>query len=267
MIISKAIIPAGGRGTRFLPVSRVVPKEMLPVLDKPSIQYVVEEAYEAGFSYIIIVIGKNKSLIQDHFKDCFQNVTYVLQNEPKGLGHAVWVARHNIGNEYFAVLLPDDILIGSPAIGQLAKMAFQYNSSVIAVQETAESELSNYGVVHIGKVLSSNLMELAGIVEKPKAGTAPSNLAVVGRYILSPTIFDILEKQKFDLSGEIQLTDAISKLLLSERVLACKVEGLRYDTGTPMGLLKASLGVALGSRVHSDGILQHLGGLRHETRI
>ncbi len=283
MLITKAIIPAGGLGTRFLPATKAIPKEMLPILDKPSIQYVVEEGIKAGIKNYIMVTGKNKTVIEDHF-DAHQeldfflkskgkqslldgvssimqnaNFIYVRQQEPLGLGHAVWTARHSIGKEYVAVLLPDDIFTGVSVIAQLAQVAAQEKCSVIAVQEVPSHELSRYGVIDIRKQFSPNLFQIKDVVEKPNEADAPSNLAIVGRYILSPTIFEILDEQQVGVGGEIQLTDAIQKLLQSrEKVFAYKIQAERYDTGTPFGLLKASIDTALRSGQYGDAMLAYL---------
>lgn len=283
MFVTKAIIPAGGLGTRFLPATKAIPKEMLPILDKPSIQYVVEEGIKAGIKNYIMVTGKNKTVIEDHF-DSHQelstflkskgklslldgvssvmqsaNFIYVRQQEPLGLGHAVWTARHSIGKEYVAVLLPDDIFAGISVIAQLAQVAQQEKCSVIAVQEVPSNELSRYGVVDIRKQFSPNLFQIKDLVEKPKESEAPSNLAIVGRYILSPTIFEILDEQQIGVGGEIQLTDAIQRLLQSrEKVFAYKVPSERYDTGTPFGLLKASIDAALRSGQYGEAMLSYL---------
>ncbi len=283
MFVKKAIIPAGGLGTRFLPATKAIPKEMLPILDKPSIQYVVEEGIKAGIKNYIMVTGKNKTVIEDHFdghQELFAflkskgkqslldgvtsimqnaNFIYVRQQEPLGLGHAIWTARHSIGKEYVAVLLPDDIFTGISVIGQLAQVAAQEKCSVIAVQEVPSHELSRYGIIDIRKQFSPNLFQIKNLVEKPKESEAPSNLAIVGRYILSPTIFEVLEEQQVGVGGEIQLTDAIQRLLHSrEKVFAYKVQSERYDTGTPFGLLKASIDAALRSNQYGEAMLAHL---------
>lgn len=292
MLITKAIIPAGGLGTRFLPATKAIPKEMLPILDKPSIQYVVEEGIKAGIKNYIMVTGKNKTVIEDHFDSNNElatflkskgkqslldgvssvmnhaNFIYIRQQEPLGLGHAVWTARHAISKEYVAVLLPDDIFTGMSVIGQLAQIAAQEKCSVIAVQEVPSHELPRYGVIDIRKQFSPNLFQIKDLVEKPKESEAPSNLAIVGRYILSPTIFDILEEQKTGINGEIQLTDAIKQLLQSrEKVFAYKIQSERYDTGTPFGLLKASISAALKNDQYSGAMMAHLKELDKEFLV
>ena len=284
MIVSKAIIPAGGLGTRFLPATKTTPKEMLPILDKPAIQYIVEEGFKSGIKNFAVVTGKNKSAIEDHFDTYPElenflksknkeellegiskiiqatNFMYVRQREPLGLGHAIWTARHVIGKEYVGVFLPDDIITGTvPAMAQLMQIASQEKCNVLAVQEVPIDQVSRYGVISIRKQFSPNLFQVRDLIEKPKVSDAPSNLAIVGRYILSPAIFDVLEDLKIGTGGEIQLTDAIQALLLSgEKVFAYKVQGERYDVGTPMGLLRANLDFALRHPKYSEEVLGYL---------
>ncbi|MFH1832295.1 MAG: UTP--glucose-1-phosphate uridylyltransferase GalU [bacterium] len=284
MNVTKAIIPAGGLGTRFLPATKTMPKEMLPILDKPAIQYIVEEGISSGIQNFIVVTGKNKNVIEDHF-DYFPelekflkfkkksellagitkivnvaNFVYVRQKEPLGLGHAVWSAKHVIGREHVAIFLPDDIIDGAtPAIAQLMKVAAQEKCNVVAVQEVPLEDVSNYGIIGIRKQFSPNLFQIKELVEKPSIAQAPSNLAIVGRYILSPGIFDVLDEMKIGTGGEIQLTDAIQSLLLSgEKVFALKFSGKRYDIGTPLGLLKANIDFALKHPRYSRDILGYL---------
>ncbi|MGO3726772.1 UTP--glucose-1-phosphate uridylyltransferase GalU, partial [Staphylococcus carnosus] len=234
--IKKAVIPAAGLGTRFLPATKAMPKEMLPILDKPTIQYIVEEAARAGIEDIIIVTGKHKRAIEDHFDNQMElesnlrekgkdellekvqhstqlaNIFYVRQREQKGLGHAIWTARQFIGNEPFAVLLGDDIVESdNPAIKQLMDVYDETNKSVIGVQTVPESETHRYGIVKPEKQ-DGRLYEVEKFVEKPAPGTAPSNLAIMGRYVLKPEIFDYLSTQDKGSGGEIQLTDAIERL-------------------------------------------------------
>lgn len=289
-MVTKAIIPAGGLGTRFLPATKTTPKEMLPILDKPAIQYIVEEGVKSGIKNYVVITGKNKSVIEDHF-DTFPelenfleskkkkhlleplgkiieatNFIYIRQKEPLGLGHAIWSARHVIGKEYIAVFLPDDIIIHPlPAISQLMQIAQQEKCSVVAVQEVPLNQVSNYGVIGIRKQFSPNLFQIRELIEKPTAAQAPSNLAIVGRYILSPTIFEALDELKIGANGEIQLTDAIQSLLLSgEKVFAYKIQGVRYDTGNPMGLLKANIDLALRHPKYADDLLEYLQELDRE---
>lgn len=282
-MVTKAIIPAGGLGTRFLPATKTTPKEMFPVLDKPAIQYIVEEGLKSGIKNYVVVTGKNKIVIEDHFdpypelenfleskkkKDLLEGLTkiinatnfiYVRQKEPLGLGHAIWTARHVVGKEYVAVFLPDDIIIHPvPAISQLMQVAQQEKCNVVAVQEVPLNNVSSYGVIGIRKQFSPNLFQVKELVEKPSPADAPSNLAIIGRYILSPSIFEALDELKVGANGEIQLTDAIQTLLLSgEKVFAYKVQGVRYDIGNPMGLLKANIDLALRNPKYADILLEY----------
>jgi UTP--glucose-1-phosphate uridylyltransferase len=266
--IRKAIIPAAGLGTRFLPATKAMPKEMLPIIDKPTIQYIVEEAIESGIEDIIIVTGKGKRAIEDHFDINFeleqnliikekydllekvQNVSkvdihYIRQKEPLGLGHAVWCARKFIGNEPFGVLLGDDIVKGkSPGLKQLMEQFEVTGGSILGVQEVPEQETYRYGIVHPYN-LTGNLYRVKSLVEKPKTGTAPSNLAIMGRYVLVPEIFGFLENFEKGRDGEIQLTDAIQKLNQVKPVFAFKFEGRRFDVGEKLGFIKTTIEFAL----------------------
>ncbi len=294
MDIKKAIIPAAGLGSRFLPATKVIPKEMLPLIDKPAIQAVVEEGIKGNIKNFILVSGRNKKAIEDHF-DSFPGLeqilkekgkeklleplakiiklvdfTYVRQHEPLGLGHAIWTARHTIGKEYIAVMLPDDIVTGAiPAIAQLIKIATQERCNVIAVKEVPIEEISRYGVIEIKKQFSPNLFQVKRVTEKPKPSEAPSNLAIIGRYILSPSIFEALEKTEYGSNGELQLTDAIQSLIFSggEKVFALKIQGTRYDTGTPMGWLKTNIALALKHPQYSEEIAKYLKQLDKEMLI
>lgn len=289
-MITKAIIPAGGLGTRFLPATKSLPKEMLPIFDKPAIQYIVEEGMKSGIKNFVVVTGRNKNVIEDHFDihpelEAFlrtknkselmdgisrlvtnSNFIYVRQKEPLGLGHAVWSAKHVIGNEQVAVFLPDDIIMGkTPTMAQLIQIALQEKCNVVAVQEVPMDEVSRYGIIGVRKQFSPNLFQVKELVEKPLVSEAPSNLAIVGRYVLSPKIFDVLDQQHLGRGGEIQLTDAIQELLLSgEKVFAYKIQGERYDIGTPLGLLKANLDYALRHPRHAEVVLEYLKGLDKE---
>ncbi|MGG0492163.1 UTP--glucose-1-phosphate uridylyltransferase GalU [Priestia megaterium] len=266
--VKKAIIPAAGLGTRFLPATKAMPKEMLPIVDKPTIQYIIEEAIESGIEDIIIVTGKGKRAIEDHFdnapeleqnlveKEKFEllekvrqsanvEIHYIRQKEPKGLGHAVWCARKFIGDEPFAVLLGDDIVQAeTPCLRQLMNQYDETLSSVIGVQTVTENETNRYGIVD---PISSNgrRYQVDTFVEKPALGTAPSNLAIMGRYIFTPEIFKFLEQQEVGAGGEIQLTDAIQKLNEIQRVFAYDFEGKRYDVGEKLGFIQTSLEFAL----------------------
>lgn len=294
MEISQAIIPAAGLGTRFLPATKITPKEMLPLLDKPAIQYVVEEAVRSGIKDFVMVLNKTKKSIEDHFDTLVElqshltsrnkqesldsiakiielaRFAYVRQHEPRGLGHAVWSAKHVIGNKHVAIMLPDDIIMGPvPGLAQLMKIALQERCSVIAVQEVPLADVSRYGIINIKKQISPNLFQIRDVVEKPSQIEAPSNLAIVGRYILSPDIFDALEDSKTGALGEIQLTDGIQKLLLSgEKVFGYKLQGThRYDVGTPLDWLKANIACALRHQAFGDDMLSYLIELDREMIV
>jgi UTP--glucose-1-phosphate uridylyltransferase len=286
----KGIIPAAGFGTRFLPSTKAIPKEMLPILDKPSIQYVVEEGINSAIKDFVVVTSKNKASIEDHF-DLYQeletilllrkkedlltsinkilktaNFLYIRQTEQLGLGHAIWTARKAFSKEHLAVFLPDDIFTGSiPAMAQLIKIANQEKCNVIAVQEVPKKDVSRYGIIDIRRQFSPNLFQVKELVEKPDVTSAPSNLAIVGRYVLSPNIFDSLENLKFGAGGEIQLTDGIQNLLLNgEKVFAYKVQGKRYDAGTPLGWIKTNIDFALKHPKYAKEIMSYLQDLDKE---
>lgn len=269
MKVKKAIIPAAGLGTRFLPATKAMPKEMLPIVDKPAIQYIVEEAIESGIEDIIIVTGKGKRAIEDHFDHSFEleqnllhkgkldllsevqkssnmvDIHYIRQKEPKGLGHAIWCARKFIGDEPFAVLLGDDIVKAkTPCLKQMMEQYDRYNASILGVQTVKEEEVCRYGIVDCSMV-DNGLFTVHNLVEKPKREEAPSNLAILGRYILSPKIFDILGTQKPGAGDEIQLTDAIAALNKLEAVYAYDFEGKRYDVGEKMGFIQTTIELAL----------------------
>ncbi len=269
MKVKKAIIPAAGLGTRFLPATKAMPKEMLPIVDKPAIQYIVEEAINSGIEDIIIVTGKGKRAIEDHFDHSFEleqnliekgkydlldqvqkpskmvDIHYIRQKEPKGLGHAVWCARKFIGDEPFAVLLGDDIIISEkPCLKQMIEQYERYNASILGVQMVGTKEVSRYGIVD-GPVIRDRFYNVEGLIEKPDKDEAPSNLAIMGRYILNPKIFDILAKQGPGSGGEIQLTDAVAKLNQYEAVYAYDFEGIRYDVGEKMGFIQTTIELAL----------------------
>lgn len=269
MKVRKAIIPAAGLGTRFLPATKAMPKEMLPIVDKPTIQYIVEEAIESGIEDIIIVTGKGKRAIEDHFDNSFEleqnlfekgkfellnevqksskmvDIHYIRQKEARGLGHAIWCARKFIGNEPFAVLLGDDIVQAEkPCLKQMIEQYDRYTSSIIGVQTVLPDEVSRYGIVD-GREIHDRLFSVNNLVEKPKKEDSPSNIAIMGRYILSPKIFEILENQKPGAGGEIQLTDAIAELNRTEAVYAYDFEGIRYDVGEKIGFIKTTIEMAL----------------------
>ncbi|MFP3845031.1 UTP--glucose-1-phosphate uridylyltransferase GalU [Priestia filamentosa] len=279
--IKKAIIPAAGLGTRFLPATKAMPKEMLPIVDKPTIQYIVEEAVASGIEDIIIVTGKGKRAIEDHFDyspELEQNllekgkmeilekvrqssnvdIHYIRQKEPKGLGHAVWCARNFIGNEPFAVLLGDDIVEAeTPSLRQLIEQYEETLSSVIGVQTVGEDQTHRYGIVD-PSYNRGRRYEVNNFVEKPAPGTAPSNLAIMGRYVFTPEIFKFLEEQEIGAGGEIQLTDAIQKLNVIQRVFAYDFEGKRYDVGEKLGFIQTSVEFALQHEDLRNELLQYL---------
>ncbi|WNQ10832.1 UTP--glucose-1-phosphate uridylyltransferase GalU [Paenibacillus aurantius] len=279
--VRKAIIPAAGLGTRFLPATKAMPKEMLPIIDKPTIQYIVEEAVEAGIEDIIIVTGKGKRAIEDHFDHAFElesnleskgklklleevqrsskvDIYYTRQKEPKGLGHAVWCARRFIGDEPFAVLLGDDIVRAeTPCLKQLIQQYEATGQPVIGVQPVSDQETERYGIID-PSYRTGRLYGVKGFVEKPAPGQAPSNLAIMGRYLLTPEIFDILEKQERGSGGEIQLTDAIQKLNGIREVNAYHFEGTRYDVGEKLGFINTILDFALQNKELRDSVLHSL---------
>ncbi|MDQ1143757.1 UTP--glucose-1-phosphate uridylyltransferase [Bacillus sp. SORGH_AS 510] len=283
--VRKAIIPAAGLGTRFLPATKAMPKEMLPIVDKPTIQYIVEEAVAAGIEDIIIVTGKGKRAIEDHFDAASElernliekekydildkvqystnlaDIHYIRQKEPKGLGHAVWCARNFIGNEPFAVLLGDDIVqSNTPCLKQLINHYEETFSSVIGVQTVSENETHRYGIIDPSSQ-EGRLYQVNNFVEKPKPGTAPSNLAIMGRYILTPEIFMFLDRQEKGAGGEIQLTDAIQKLNEIQRVFAYDFEGKRFDVGEKFGFVKTTIEFALQHEDLHDDMIDYLRSL------
>ena len=284
--IKKAIIPAAGLGTRFLPATKAMPKEMLPILDKPTIQYIVEEAARAGIEDIIIVTGKHKRAIEDHFDNQKElemileekgktdllekvnystelaNIFYVRQKEQKGLGHAIYSARQFIGNEPFAVLLGDDIVESiQPAIKQLMDTYEETGKSVIGVQEVNENDTHRYGIIDpLGK--NGRQYEVNQFVEKPKQGTAPSNLAIMGRYVLTPDIFEYLANQGKGAGGEIQLTDAIERMNKESQVYAYDFEGERYDVGEKLGFVKTTIEFALKDQEMNEALTKFIKQLK-----
>ncbi|MGY3481583.1 UTP--glucose-1-phosphate uridylyltransferase GalU [Staphylococcus cohnii] len=284
--IKKAIIPAAGLGTRFLPATKAMPKEMLPILDKPTIQYIVEEAARAGIEDIIIVTGKHKRAIEDHFDNQKElemileekgktdllekvnystelaNIFYVRQKEQKGLGHAIYSARQFIGNEPFAVLLGDDIVESiQPAIKQLMDTYEETGKSVIGVQEVNENDTHRYGIIDpLGK--NGRQYEVNQFVEKPKQGTAPSNLAIMGRYVLTPDIFEYLANQGKGAGGEIQLTDAIERMNKESQVYAYDFEGERYDVGEKLGFVKTTIEFALKDQEMKEALTKFIKQLK-----
>ncbi|SIS82448.1 UTP--glucose-1-phosphate uridylyltransferase GalU [Salimicrobium salexigens] len=286
MKVKKAIIPAAGLGTRFLPATKAQPKEMLPIVDKPTIQYIVEEAVESGIEDIIIVSGRGKRAIEDHFDKSYEleekleekekyellkevedisnlaNIHYIRQKEQKGLGHAIATASRFIGNEPFAVLLGDDIVQanGTPCLRQLMDVYEKEEASVVGVQDVPESQVSSYGIIKTknNEELSDGYVEVEDLVEKPALEDAPSNLAIMGRYILTPEVFDILETLPPGAGNEIQLTDAIKKLTNAQKVLAYNFVGERFDIGNKLGFIDAQIDFALNRSDLKEDILQLL---------
>jgi UTP--glucose-1-phosphate uridylyltransferase len=280
--VKKAIIPAAGLGTRFLPATKAMPKEMLPIVDKPTIQYIVEEAIESGIEDIIIVTGKGKRSIEDHFDNAFEleqnlqekgklelleivretskmvDIHYIRQKEPKGLGHAVWCARNFIGNEPFAVLLGDDIVQAEiPCLKQLMDVYNQTHSSVIGVKRVPDNETDRYGIID-PEDQNGRAFQVRNFVEKPKLGTAPSNLAIIGRYVFTPEIFMFLDKQEVGAGGEIQLTDAIQRLNQIQRVFGYEFEGKRFDVGEKLGFIETTIEFALQKEELRDDLLKFM---------
>ena len=291
MRVRKAVFPAAGWGTRFLPATKAQPKEMLPLVDKPIIQYAVEEAVAAGIEQVIIVTSSQKRAIEDHFDLSYElehlleekgdiemlrqvrhisdlaQVAYVRQKEQLGLGHAVLMAKDLIGHEPFAVLLPDDVVVGDrPCIGQLIHAYQQTHGSVVAVMEIPHEETSRYGIIAAERSENpldhGRLHRVTRLVEKPKPEDAPSNLAIIGRYVLTPKIFDKLEQTQRGAGGEIQLTDAIQAMMEEQGVYAYEFEGTRYDAGTTMGWLKASVELALQRPELAREFRSYLAGLQ-----
>ena len=284
--VTKAIIPAAGFGTRFLPATKSQPKEMLPVVDKPTIQYIVEEAVESGIEDILIVIGRYKSSIEDHFDRSVElemeleakgkydmleqiqdiagmaNIQFVRQKTALGLGHAVYCVRNFIGNEPFAVMLGDDIVDspGYPCLKQMMDLYEREQCSILGVKEVAQQDISKYGIVDGDKV-GEGLYTVRSLVEKPKPEAAPSNVAIMGRYIITPAIFDILEKTAPGAGNEIQLTDALKTLALKEKMLAYAFKGRRHDVGDKLGFLQATVEFALQRDNLRDDFLKYLEGI------
>lgn len=282
MKIKKAIIPAAGLGTRFLPATKAQPKEMLPIVDKPAIQYIVEEAVQSGIENIIIVTGRNKRSIEDHFDKSFEleqtliekekfdllkelkdvsnlaNIHYIRQKEPLGLGHAILCAQQFIGKEPFAVLLGDDIMVSDkPALQQLINVYDEYCTNVIGVQTVEPAEVSKYGIIAPGKQMKE-ICEVQDLIEKPSVLEAPSCIAIMGRYILQPSIFPLLQKGRKGAGNEIQLTDALQELCSDEIIYALQLEGSRYDIGDKLGYLKANTEMGLQRSEMREQLLTYL---------
>ncbi len=269
MKVRKAIIPAAGLGTRFLPATKATPKEMIPIVDKPTIQYIVEEAAAAGIEDILIISGRNKRAIEDHFDKSYEleeelrrkgkqellscveeissiaNIHYIRQKEAKGLGHAIYCAKSFIGDEPFAVLLGDDIVDSkTPCIKQLMDVYNEYRTTILGVQKVPLPDVSKYGII-AGNQIDERVYKVKGLVEKPEVDQSPSNIAMLGRYIISPRIFEFLEKATPGKGGEIWLTDALQQLMDCEAMYAYDFEGDRFDVGDRIGFLKATVEFAL----------------------
>lgn len=273
--VKKAVIPAAGLGTRFLPATKAMPKEMLPIVDIPTIQYIIEEAVASGIEEILVITNSNKHCMENHFDRNYEleerlkeagkyeqekmireisdlaNIYYVRQKEPKGLGHAILCAKSFIGNDPFAILLGDDVVInkgGEPALKQLITAYEEKGASVVGVQTVPMDDVDKYGIVEPAfgyKNVNNRRVKLSGMIEKPNKEEAPSQLAVLGRYVLTPEIFDLLESQQAGKGGEIQLTDAIVRLMELQAVYAYDFEGIRYDVGDKFGFIKATIDFAL----------------------
>lgn len=269
MKVKKAIIPAAGLGTRFLPATKAQPKEMLAIVDKPTIQYIIEEAVASGIQDIIIVTGRNKRSIEDHFDRSIEleleleksaktellemvrgisemaNIHYIRQKEPRGLGHAILTAKHFVGNEPFAVLLGDDVVVSKkPCLSQMMEVFDEYKTSVLGVQKVAHEVVNKYGIVDC-KAIDARVYKVRDLVEKPKLEDAPSDIAILGRYIITPSIFPYLETQDVGAGGEIQLTDALRRLSKDEAMYVYEFKGHRYDVGTKLGFIQANIEFAL----------------------
>lgn len=282
MSVHKIVIPVAGWGTRFLPATKVQPKEMLPLVNKPLIQHAVEEAVASGINEVIMVTAVGKEIIKEHFRrsptlerylndkgkgdlleevrrvSSLANISYVYQKKQLGLGHAVLMAEELVGDEPFAVILPDDIMdCDTPALKQMLDIHNRYGGSVIGVERVKREDVSKYGIIRAEK-LQEWLYKVEDLVEKPGINDAPSNLGVIGRYIITPQIFQILKDTRQGAIGEIQLTDGLKTLLSTQPIHACEFEGVRYDTGTPFGMLKASIALGLKNPDIRDELKEYL---------
>ncbi len=282
MQVCKAVIPAAGLGTRFLPATKAQPKEMLPIVDKPTLQFIIEEAVESGIEEILIITGRNKTSIENHFDRSIElelelekkgktdlleevrkisdmvNIHYIRQKEPLGLGHAVYCARSFIGNEPFAVLLGDDIVYNDEhCLKQMMKIYDEYKTTIVGVQEIPKEDVDKYGIVD-GRYIEDRVYKVKDLIEKPAIENAPSNMAILGRYIINPAIFEILEQTKPGKGGEIQLTDALKVLAQHEAMYAYIFEGSRYDVGDKQGFLEATVEYALRREDLREGFLRYL---------
>ena len=285
MKIRKAVIPAAGLGTRFLPASKAVPKEMLPIVDKPTLQYIVEEAVEAGIEDILIIISRDKEAIQDHFDkspelewelekkgdmeslekirkiSSMVNIYYIRQTQALGLGHAILCAKNFVGDEPFAVLLGDDVVYSDQAcIGQMIKVYEKYKTSILGVQRVAREDIDKYGNLK-GTLLEDGIYKVEALVEKPEAHEIYSDMAVLGRYIISPGIFKVLEDTRPGKDGEIQLTDGLNILAKKENIHAYEFQGRRYDLGSKEGFLQANIEYALRDKELKGDLIEYLKGL------
>ena len=290
MKVKKAVIPAAGLGTRFLPATKAQPKEMLPIVDKPTIQHIIEEAVASGIEEILIITGRNKRAIEDHFdksveleqqlrdtgkKDMLKMVEdisnmaeiyYIRQKEPKGLGHAISCARTFVGDEPFAVMLGDDVVYSQkPCLKQLIECYNEYKTTILGVQQVAREDVYKYGIVD-GKYIEDNVYKVKGLVEKPKVEEAPSNIAILGRYIITPKIFEMLSTIKPGKGGEIQLTDALRELASKEAIYAYNFEGRRYDVGDKLGFLQATIEFALRKEEIKDEFEKYLLGISDKIK-
>lgn len=280
--VKKAVIPAAGLGTRFLPATKAQPKEMLPIVDKPTLQYIIEEAVESGIDEILIITGRNKKSIEDHFDKSVEleleleqkgkkelldivqgisnmiNIHYIRQKEPRGLGDAIYCARHFIGDEPFAVMLGDDIVDNEvPCLKQLMDAYEEYRTTILGVQKVNEKDTDKYGII-AAKHIEDRVYKVKDLVEKPEIGKAPSNIAILGRYIITPEIFDILRDLPTGKGGEVQLTDALKVLAKKEAMYAYNFEGRRYDVGDKLGFLEATVDFALKRPELKDGFAEYL---------
>lgn len=286
--VRKAIIPAAGLGTRFLPATKAQPKEMLPIVDKPTLQYIIEEAINSGIEEILIITGRNKKSIEDHFDKSIElemeleksgkqellemvryigdmiNIQYIRQKEPRGLGHAILCAKSFINDEPFAVILGDDIVDAKkPCLKQLIDVYNEYNTTIIGVQKVDEQDVGKYGIVQ-GKYIDDRIYLIKDLIEKPEVDKAPSNIAILGRYILKPDLFEILENQKPGKNNEIQLTDALKTLCERQAMYAYEFEGKRYDVGEKFGFLQATVEFALKNDELKEPFLNYLKDLIKE---
>ncbi len=294
MKVRKAIIPAAGLGTRFLPATKAQPKEMLPIVDKPTIQYIVEEAIDSGIEDILIVTGRGKRAIEDHFDKSLEleydlrskhktellnlvedisnlvDIHYIRQKEPKGLGHAIYCARKFIGDEPFAVLLGDDIVCAqTPALRQLIDVYDKVGCSVLGVQEVPQEDVRKYGIIEPGESANNNgrLTRVRDLVEKPPTDEAPSRIAILGRYVITPEVFEFLGRTEAGAGGEIQLTDALRALARSQEMYSYIFEGTRYDVGDKMGFLRATVEFALRRDDLKDEFARYLKDLQKDARF